>query len=78
MYKLDRAKGGKIYSFQLYELCNVILVEMVTVVEQSLHKAMKNKKKRLDTVVTYIYLYKYSLHELAISIISILTNMKDF
>lgn len=72
MYKLDRAKGGKIYSLFL-------LVEMVmTVVEQSLHKAMKNKKKRLDTVVTYIYLYKYSLHELAISIISILTNMKDF
>lgn len=65
-------KGGKIYSLFL-------LVEMVmTVVEQSLHKAMKNKKKRLDTVVTYIYLYKYSLHELAISIISILTNMKDF
>lgn len=41
-------------------------------------QAMKNKKKTSHTVVTYIYLYKYSLHELAISIISILTNMKEF
>lgn len=48
------------------------------VLKQSLNKAVKNKKKRLDTVVTYIYLYKYSLHELAISKISILTNMKEF
>ena len=39
---------------------------------------ISKNKPRTDSVVTYIYLYKYSLHELSISIIGILTNMKSF